>query len=151
MTMPKAGISDQPVRLCVYRHIVEHGRPPTVAETAAGMDLSPDDVRAAYHRLHDGHFVLLDSGEHTIRMAWPFSGIPTPFRVHANGRWYWANCAWDALGIPGLLRADARIESVFADTGEPATFTVAEGHVHGQGLAHFAVPFRRWYADIVFT
>jgi Alkylmercury lyase len=151
MTMPKAGVSDPMVRVFVYRHIVEHERPPTMEETAAGMDLPPAAVRAAYGRLHDGHALLLESGAHTIRMAWPFSGIPTPFRVQARGRRYWANCAWDALGIPALLQTDARIESVFADTGEPVTLTVADGGVQGQGLAHFAVPFRRWYAALVFT
>jgi hypothetical protein len=151
MTMPKAGLPDPLVRVFVYRYIVGHGRPPTVAETATGMDLPPDDVRAAYSRLHGGHALLLESGSDTIRMAWPFSGVPTPFRVMANGHRYWANCAWDALGIPALLQADARIESVFADTREPAPLTVAGGRVLGQGLAHFAVPFHHWYADIVFT
>ena len=151
MTMPKAGGSDPQIRVFVYRNIVEHGQPPTVVETATGMDLPPDEVRAAYGRLHDGHALLLEPGAHTIRMAWPFSCVPTPFRVQARGRRYWANCAWDALGIPALLQTDARIESVFADTGEPVTLTVADALVHGQGLAHFAVPFRRWYADLVFT
>jgi hypothetical protein len=151
MRLREAGDSDPRIRLFVYRYIVEQGRPPTVAETATGMDLPPDDVQAAYGRLQEGHALLLEPGTYTIRMAWPFSGVPTPFRVQARGRSYWANCAWDALGIPALLQSDARIESVFADTGEPATLTVADARVQGQGLAHFAVPFRRWYADLVFT
>ena len=151
MSLREAGGSDSQIRLFVYRYIVEHGRPPTVAESATGMNRPPDDVQAAYARLHDGHALLLDTGTHTVRMAWPFSGVPTPFRVQANGRRYWANCAWDALGIPALLQTDARIESVFADTGEPATLTVADARVQGHALAHFAVPFRRWYADLVFT
>jgi hypothetical protein len=151
MAKPEAGNPDPLVRLFVYRHIVEHGRPPTAAETATGMGLPPDQVRAAYGRLHDGHALLLAPESGSIRMAWPFSGVPTPFQVQANGRQYWANCAWDALGIPALLQADARIQAVFADTGEPATLGVAGGRVQGQALAHFAVPFRRWYADIVFT
>ena len=151
MSLREAGGSDPQIRLFVYRYIVEHGRPPTVAETATGMDLPANDVQAAYGRLHDGHALLLDPGAHTIRMAWPFSGVPTPFRVQANGRRYWANCAWDALGIPALLQTDARIDSVFADTGEPVTLTVVDSRVQGQALAHFAVPFRRWYTDLVFT
>jgi len=151
MTMPKAGGSDPQIRVFVYRYTVEHGRPPTVAETATGMDLPPADVQAAYGRLHDRHALLLEPGANTVRMAWPFSGVPTPFRVQVRGRRYWANCAWDALGIPALLQTDAHIESVFADTGEPAALTVAGARVHGEGLVHFAVPFRRWYADLVFT
>ncbi len=151
MSLLEARSSDPQIRVFVYRYIVEYGRPPTVAETAIGMDLPPDDVQAAYGRLHDGHALLLEPGANTIRMAWPFSGVPTSFRVQVNGRRYWANCAWDALGIPALLQADARIDSVFADTGEAATLTVTDARVRGQALAHFAVPFCRWYADIVFT
>ena len=151
MSLLEARSSDPQIRVFVYRYIVENGRPPTVAETAIGMDLPPDNVQAAYGRLHDGHALLLEPGANTIRMAWPFSGVPTPFRVQVNGCRYWANCAWDALGIPALLQADARIEAVFADTGEAATLTVADARVRGQAVAHFAVPFCRWYADIVFT
>lgn len=30
-------------------------------------------------------------------------------------------------------------------------FNVTEGVVHGDGIIYFAVPFRQWYDDLIFT
>ena len=45
-------------------------------------------------------------------MANPFSAVPTPYRVQADGRSWFANCAWDAFGICAALHVDGRIETV---------------------------------------
>lgn len=77
----------------------------------------------------------------------------TPFRVHANGRAYFANCAWDALGIPAALHADATIEAACAESNDPLPLAVDAGTVvtPATAVAHFLVPFRRWYDDMIFT
>jgi len=106
------------VRAFVYRFVAEHGVPPTAAE-AAGLATGGEAARAAYRRLEARHGVLLAPGGEAIRMAKPFSGVPTPFRVRANGRAYWANCALDAFGIPAALRAEAEIEA--GRPGSPRT------------------------------
>lgn len=108
------------VRAFVYGFVVAHGRPPTADEAAAGLEIDGAAARAAYRRLDGRHGVLLEPGGEAIRMAKPFSGVPTPFRVRANGRAYWANCALDALGIPAALGTDAEIEATLADDGTPA-------------------------------
>jgi hypothetical protein len=152
--VPDAGDDtlDWSVRAFVFAHIVEHGRPPSVAEAAGSTGLGEDDARAAYRRLHRRHAIFLDPGSDAIRMAHPFSGVPTPFRVHANGRTYWANCAWDALGIPAALRADATAEATLADTGQAVTIGVRDRTVRGHGeVVHFPLPFRRWYDDLIRT
>lgn len=136
----------------VYAYLVAHERPPTVDETATGLGITPDEALAAYQWLHQRHALFLDADGQTIRMAHPFSGVPTDFRVYANGHAYWANCAWDMLGIPAALHADARIEARYADTREPVILGVEGGHVRGQGEAvYFQLPFSRWYDDLVFT
>lgn len=143
---------DWTVRLFVYRYILEHERAPTPAETADGLQLAPRQARTAYERLHERHALFLEPGTVTIRMAHPFSGVPTPFRVHASGQTYWANCAWDALGIPAMLRSDAMVEADCGDSRETILLRVERDRVLGHGeLIHFAVPFRRWYEDLVFT
>jgi hypothetical protein len=38
----------------------------------------------------------------------PFSAVETPHRVEAGGRSWFANCAWDALGIPPPCMRTAR-------------------------------------------
>ena len=85
-------------------------------------------------------------------MANPFSGVETSFRVHANGRTYFANCAWDSLGIPAALHTEAEIEAACAQSGEPILLSVRDGQVHGtEALVHFLIPFREWYNDLTST
>jgi hypothetical protein len=140
------------VRNHIYATILDQGVPPTYDAVAADLGVSPDRARAAYQRLNDRHALFLTPGTHEIRMAHPFSGVPTPFRVYADGRAYWANCAWDALGIPAALHADARIEAETANDGGPVHLAVVDGRVSGwDGVVHFALPFRRWYDDLILT
>lgn len=143
---------DWQIRLYVYQYFVDHGRPPTYAETAGHFALPPATARDAYHRLHEHHALFLEPGTDTIRMANPLSAIPTPYRVFVEGRRLWANCAWDSLGIPAMLHADARIETVFAYSGEATTYTVQAGELGAaDGVVHFPLPFRRWYGDLIHT
>ena len=89
---------------------------------------------------------------HEILMANPFSGVATPFKVHANGRTYFANCAWDSLGIPAALHTDAEIESACVQSGEPIRLRVMNQQAQGsEALVHFLVPFRDWYNDLTYT
>lgn len=143
---------DWTVRNAIYATIREHGMAPTVTETAATLGLTPDTVRAAFERLHEGHALFLSPVSRDIRMAHPFSCVPTPFRVESGNRAYWANCAWDSLGIPAALHADARISARIGDDGEPVQFFIAGGRVQGwDGVVHFPLPFQRWYDDLIET
>ena len=142
---------DWSVRLFVYQFLVEHERPPAIDGTSAALGITAEQAREAYERLHRRHALFLEPGTLNVRMAHPFSAHPTPFHVHVGTHAYYANCAWDMLGIPAALNADARIEAVYADTGAPAQFGVTDGHVHGSGVVSFALPFRQWYDDLIFT
>jgi hypothetical protein len=140
------------VRAFVYERFASTTRPPTVDETAEHYGLSVNQAATLYDELHRRHALFLEPDTTRIRMANPFSAVPTTFRVHAQGKAYWANCAWDALGIPAALATDATIESVDAENRQPITLHVQNGQLisHGEKI-HFLVPFRRWYDDLVFT
>jgi hypothetical protein len=108
-------------------------------------------VQAAWRRLHDAHALVLDPGG-GLRMANPFSAVPTPFRVEAAGRSWYANCAWDAFGICAALHADGRIETSCRDCGDPITVLVRDQRPDDESLVwHCLVPAARWWDDIVFT
>jgi hypothetical protein len=140
------------VRAFVYRRFAEDARPPTVAQVAAEFGLGTEDAARVFCELDRRHAFFLDPGTLNIRIANPFSAVRTAFRVHANGRAYFANCAWDALGIPAALHADATIDAACAESGESLPLIVAGGRVApATSFAHFLVPFRRWYDDMVFT
>ena len=140
------------VRAFVYRSFADTTRPPSVNDVAAAFDVTGAEAAAIFDELNRRHAFFLDPGTRNIRIANPFSGVPTAFRVHANRRTYFANCAWDALGIPAALHADATIEANCAESGASLPIAVADGHVApSASFVHFLVPFRRWYDDMVFT
>jgi hypothetical protein len=144
---------DWTVRHFVYRYWVDHAAPPSAATTASAMGVTADEAQAAYERLERRHALLLDPETRAIRMANPLSAVPTPFRVEVGGRAYWANCAWDALGIPAMLGTDARVAATCAEDGAPIGLAVVGGRVVGDegALVHLLLPFREWYDDQVFT
>jgi len=147
-------LSDQDwrIRLYIYQFFVAHGRPPSHDEAAQHFRLTPDEARAAYHRLHDQHTLFLEPGADAVRMANPLSAVPTDFRVYVGDMAYWANCAWDSLGIPAMLGADARIQAVLAHSGEAVRYAVTNGTLQAEPfLVHFPLPFARWYDDLVHT
>src|SRR5688572_24108196 len=88
------------IRAFVYSHIADTTRPPSVEDTARHFNIEIAEASDLFRELHSRHAFFLGPDTLSIRMANPFSGIPTDFRVHANGKTYYANCAWDMLGIP---------------------------------------------------
>ncbi|CAG0949198.1 hypothetical protein ANRL3_00106 [Anaerolineae bacterium] len=140
------------IRVFVYQHFASTTRPPTIDETAIRFQINVEQAAMAYQELNRRHALFLEPGTHTIRMANPFSAVPTRFLVHARGNTYWANCAWDALGIPAALNCDATIETRCAETEQPITLKVQNNQVFSQDeRIHFQIPFRHWYDDLVFT
>jgi hypothetical protein len=126
---------------------VELGRAPAAEELG-----DEDEVRAGWRRLHNAHALVLNPATAEIRMANPFSAVPTAYRVRANGRWWYANCAWDAFGVLSALGVDGRVESSCPDCGEPYAVEVVGGRVDRPDLLfHCLVPAARWWDDIVFT
>jgi len=88
------------VRHFVYNHFADTTLPPNVDDTAKHFNISIEEASEYYKELHNRRAFFLDPETLTVRMANPFSGIPTDFKVHANGKTYFATCAWDMLGIP---------------------------------------------------
>jgi hypothetical protein len=138
------------VRATIYAWLLGTARAPDAASIAAAVGASEADTYAALDELANQHLIVLAPGTHDIWMAHPFSAIPTGFTVVANGRRYYANCAWDAAGILSMV-GDGSCTARCGDCGSDMTFSVIEGQLHGQGVVHFAVPARHFWDDIVFT
>ncbi len=132
---------DLALRNRIYRRFTDEGRAPTRAEIG-------DDE--ALQRLHDAHALVLGAdGE--ILMANPFSAVPTAYRVEAAGRAWYANCAWDAFGIPAALHEDGHVSTTCGDCGEPIEVELRRGPEPADLVFHVVVPAARWWDDIVFT
>ena len=143
---------DRQVRLSVYEHFVRTGVAPGPDDTARDVHASSSAVRESLERLAAAHVLVLDPGTRRLWMAMPFSAVPTSFRVTAGARHWWANCAWDALGISAMLKLPTEITSSCADCGGPPTIRTT-GHqlAQGSGVVHYAVPAADWWDDIGFT
>jgi hypothetical protein len=140
------------VRNLTYGMFVELGRAPSAEEVAAGADLRSAKVEAAWRELHRAHALVLHPATAEIRMANPFSAVPTAYRVKAAGRWWYGNCAWDAVGICAALPGDGRIETSCPDCGETIALEVRDQRTADAGLLfHCLVPAAQWWDDIVFT
>src|SRR5437879_6943383 len=97
--MPELDLDIQ-VKLAIYEITAETGSVPNSSQVSSKINIEEDEVLAAFRQLHAKRLVLPEPGDpHRIRMAPPFSGVPTTFPVEANGRHYYANCVWDAYGI----------------------------------------------------
>jgi hypothetical protein len=143
---------DVRVRTIVYHHFAETGVAPTAAEVAAQVGVSADEVTAAFQRLRQNRVLFLEPDGTSIRMAPPFSGVPTQHRVHARGREYYANCAWDALGVLAALHADGTVLSECAQSHEPLRMRVSTAGVEpSDWVFHCLVPAAHWWDDLVFT
>jgi hypothetical protein len=166
------------VRRAIQHGFVHAGRAPGVAELASTTGLASAEVRRALGRLAEMHAIVLQPDGDDVRMAMPFSGVPTAFLVAAEepgdtaGAW-WANCAWDALGVAAAMasaglapaRAPLHVSTLCGDCGAPLTLTIRadaerpEDAVRledtessgGDPVVHFAVPAARWWDDIGFT
>jgi hypothetical protein len=109
-------------------------------------------VLDAYGRLRSQRLLVLEADGSSIRMASPFSGVPTQHVVEAGGIRYFANCAWDALGVPAALHKPGTVHSRCEQSGEPLHLDVGlEGPGPSTWLFHCLVPAAKWWEDIVFT
>lgn len=142
---------DVVIRNVTYGMFVELGRAPMPDEVARALGLTVTEVQRSWRSLQSAHAVVLNAtGE--IRMASPFSAVPTAYRVNAAGRWWYANCAWDALGICAALHVDGQIETFCPDCGERIAVDVRDQHPRDESLLfHCLVSAAHWWDDIVFT
>jgi hypothetical protein len=149
---------DITVRLSIMDALLT-GRTPSTASVARGLHVNADDVAGSFDRLATGRAVVLKAGTRDVLMAAPLAGVETDFRVHTGDRSVYANCIWDALGVPAMLAgagrpATARIETRCPDCSEALNIEVRDGRLTSDpsgAVVHFAVPAARWWADIVFT
>ena len=147
---------DLQVKLAVYDHFARTGRRPSPDEIGDRVGIAVADVLDAYRQLRAQRVLLLEADGASIRMAPPFSGVATQHVVVAGGVLYFANCAWDALGIPAALRQPATVHSRCEQSMEPLNLTVSRDGPDGPEatagwLFHCAVPAAHWWDDLVFT
>jgi hypothetical protein len=101
-----------------------------VGQLAVELDL---ELEAALAVLAAEDLIHADPDTGRIRVAYPFSGVPTRHRVElADGPAAYAMCALDALGVPQMTRRSGRIRSADPTSGQPITVEVDDQGWHWQ-------------------
>ena len=72
---------DLRIRFQIYRFITDQCKVPSAQELASLLNLTREAVDDSFNNLHIGHMIYLEPGTSAIRMAFPFSAIPTQFKV----------------------------------------------------------------------
>ena len=141
--------TDRDVRLALYEQLLATGVMPGAADLAARLNFPVAAVMGAFERVTS---IVPEPGDPArVRMAKPFSAVPTPFDVESGGRRWYGNCIWDALGIAAIVDEDAEIRCSCGDCDEPMTVAIRSGRVSGDGIVHFGTPAIHWWDDIVYT
>jgi hypothetical protein len=150
------------LRVFVYDTIAKRGRPPASTEIGAHFGITPDDARIAVADARLGKTLFPDPHTGEIAIAGPVAGAPTPYRVMANGVTWFANSAWDMLGVAAMFMTDVTIETRCTDCGDPVkmflepysfpAFRFPKTAPADQNLiVHFMMPARQWQDDIAAT
>ena len=143
------------LRRFIYDHLLSRGLPPSTEQIGEHFGVSADDARQAIGSLKIGKTVLAHPTTGEIWMAGPFAARPSTYRVVGSRLAWWANCAWDMLGVMVIANEPVRVEAECTDCREPisidASPDVGVGSGLGEMVVHFLVPARNWYEDIGFT
>lgn len=148
-SLPDLGLA---VRQSIYDGFLAEGRSLSAAEIAGRMGIGEGEVRQELNKLAQAHTLVLQAESGEVLMANPFSAVPTAFAVTSVGRSWWGNCIWDALGILAMVGADGDAATACPDCGEALRLSIRAGTLSGgPAIAHFFMPARSWWEDIVFT
>ena len=151
LTLPMT-VDPVALRVFVYETIVSAGLPPSLGQIGNHFATTADDARQALASLKIGKTILVHPRTGEIWMAGPFASAPTSYRVTGSRCTWFANCAWDMLGIPVIVGEPVVIHATCTDCGELIEMAVDPRRgVARAEVVHFLVPARRWYDDIGFT
>lgn len=118
------------VRRYILAQYPLQGRAPTVQEIGQALDLTLDDTKTILQRLHEWDMLCLEPECSSIRLAYPFSSVPTPhvvtFDQWSEAKPVYAQCAIDALGLPFMLGRDLSITSSCVACGKAIAITVRD-------------------------
>lgn len=143
---------DIQVKLAIYRHFAETGQRPPIEAVAERVGVEVENIVKAYRRLRAMRVLVLEEDGPSIRMAPPFSGVVTQHVIESGGIQYFANCAWDALGVPAALHQKAIVHSRCEQSGEELNLEVGlDCPMPSEWFFHCPVPAAKWWEDIVFT
>jgi len=120
--VPPFAPEEQTAAVTLYRELAR-GRPVSAEQLAAALQVRPERARELLERPSIKAFIYPDEQGRVLG----FGGLavaPMHHKFEVSGRTLWTWCAWDALFIPEILDADARVESPDPVSGVSVRLTV---------------------------
>ncbi len=99
--------ADWTLRAELYQRFIIDAGPPSRQLLGDSLRMDDAEVQERLSTLADHHLITLKGDSGFVWMVHPFSAVPTAFPVETLLGLFWANCAWDVLGIPSLLGDNA--------------------------------------------
>ena len=147
---PDFGEQGRRVALATYRRLAE-GSPAPIADIA---ERCHEDAAFVEASLGSWPGVFRDDNGDVVGF-WGLTIaklVPT-HAMEVGGKDLFAWCAWDTLFLPGILGAEARVESSCPVTAQMITLVVDPGGVlqrsHADAVVSFLVPDRGLDADVI--
>lgn len=137
----------------MYESFATTGRAPDLDPLSTRCGLSAAETRRALRRLHGDRHLVLDAQD-AIVMAHPFSAVPLGFAVMGPTTLWWGGCAWDSFALPHLVpgAAEVLVATTCPACGEALAWRVGrDAPPSGREVAHFLVPARDMWKDVVHT
>jgi len=124
----KLNHTEDSVRRYILTQYPLQGRAPSCREIEEALGLTGAEVQTILRRLHELDILYLEPGRLEIRLAYPFSSVPTrhvvKFEDWPEAKLVYAQCAVDALGIPFMFGHDLSVASSCAHCSKPITLEV---------------------------
>lgn len=151
--MLKTMVDPEDIRLMIYADLARIGAAPSIPELAKRLGAEPADVGAGLRELAVARHVVID-GAGNLLMAHPFATIPFGFAVMGTDRLWWGGCAWDSFALPHLVpdQTDVLVSTRCPGCDRAHAWVVGrEAPPAGDQMAHFLVPVRKMWDDVVTT
>ncbi|MCE4025000.1 alkylmercury lyase family protein [Microbacterium sp. Au-Mic1] len=145
-------MTDEAVRLTIYRQLAATGRHESPAELAARLGSDEQSVRVAIRRLGEARHFGLRDGE--IVLAHPFATESFGYSVMGARTLWWGGCAWDSFAIPHLVAEEPEVLVATACPHDavPLAWTIRrDGPPEGTEVVHFQTPMHEVWDDVLRT
>ncbi|HWA35436.1 MAG TPA: alkylmercury lyase family protein [Cyclobacteriaceae bacterium] len=140
------------LRYHVSQFIFDHGFAPNALQLANRLNCQADEILAGLDELARNNAIVLHPNSHDIWVAHPFALFPTLFWVRAEGKQWWCNCAWCALGLAALCKGAVDIHTKLGGEEHPIKIEIRNGKiVQDQYVVHLATPASKLWSNVIYT
>lgn len=120
-----------PTELKLLSHIIKslliNCRIPLAEELSSELEILLPEVLRRIKSLKNKGYIYIDPDSESIKAVYPLSVVSKQHRVIVGKHSVFANCAIDALGVPFVLRRNARILSTCAKCESKIEIEVKKG------------------------